>query len=105
MMRIESLSWHDGVLEKIIYDSQNSKLFIHLSLYPEQIESSDRNSITVICNGIEWFKNNIDNSALEEYKTIGNIYDGEIIESILRIELYGGDILVKATDYSVQMCK
>ena len=103
-MKIESLSWHDGVLGEIIYEPKNSSLTIFLSLYPEQIESSDRNPLKIVCNDVEWFKNNINNNALEEYKTIGNIYDGEMLGPVVRIELYGGDILVKAASYSVQKC-
>lgn len=41
---------------------------------------------------------------LQENKFAGNINHGEVLGGILRIELFGGDLLVKARKYSVKKC-
>lgn len=107
-MNIKLLSWHDSVIESIAFKAnykKKSKLIIYLSLYPEQIHSSDRNPIKIICTDIEWYKSDLNMKDLEENESAGNIYHGEMLGPVLRIELFGGDILVKAAKYKVVMRK
>ncbi len=106
-MKIERLSWHDGVLEGISFDpiyKRKSKVTIYLSLYPEQVHSSTRNHLKITCTDVEWFKNDVNMNDLQGNKSAGNINHGEMLGPVLRIELFGGDILVKAAKYKVIKC-
>ena len=42
--------------------------------------------------------------SLQENEGAGNIYHGELLGPVLRIDLFGGDILVKADKYKVVIC-
>jgi len=106
-MDIEILSWHDGILNGYSFNpnyGEENEITIHLSLYPEQIHSSERDSLRIVCSDIEWFKVDVNMNDLQENKFAGNINYGEVIGSILRIELFGGDLLVKASKYIVTKC-
>ncbi len=104
-IKIKSLSWHDGILNGYTFEANyglESKLTINLELYPEQIISSERKPIQIVCTNLEWYKADVNMSDLLENRTAGNINHGEMIDTLLRIELFGGDILVKAKHYIVK---
>ncbi|MEE9339791.1 MAG: hypothetical protein V3U87_17100 [Methylococcaceae bacterium] len=103
-MDIEKLSWHDGILNEYNFDpnyGKENKITIHLSLYPEQIHSSESDSLQIVCSNIDWFKVDVNMNDLQENKFAGNINHGEVLGGLLRIELFGGDPLVKASKYTV----
>ncbi len=101
-MTLDELNWHDGVLEKIVFDPDHPDgclLAIDLSLYPDPVNASLRTPMTIQCAEVDWFKQDVSVSSLAQNRCAGNIHAGEMLGPLLRIELFGGDLLIKAGQY------
>ncbi len=106
-MEISNLSWHDGILNGYTFNPNYegvSEVIIHLELYPEQLHAKERDKFKIICKVVESFKLDTDIGELKKNKTFGNINHGEISEQLLKIELFGGVIEIKANEYTVSQC-
>jgi len=104
-MNIEDLSWHDGILNGYSFNpnyDELSKITLDLELYPEQVHSKERKKLKVICENISSVKSNIDINVLKKNKNFGNINHGELTGSVLRIELFGGELVIEAKKFNVE---
>lgn len=103
---LDSLSWHDGVLLEWRFVSGcrvRGVVELQFSLYPDQIESSERNLVVIRCEGVRRFLVSCDAEELKDYAGSGNVQDAHQRGSVLQVILTGGYIEVEATSFTRRM--
>ena len=102
-MKLEDLSWHDGILDEYRFIAARAKagasVRLALSLYPEQVHSSQRRSLVVLCKGVHRILLTCDVAELQDYAWAGNIVDGYRQGRVLRVIVTGGFIEVEASSF------
>jgi hypothetical protein len=101
---LDGLSWHDGVLLEWRFvpgDGVRGLVELLFALYPDQIESSERNLVAIRCEGVHRFLVSCDAGELEDNAWAGNVQDGHQRGSVLQVLLTGGYIEVEAASFTL----
>ena len=99
-----SLSWHDGVLlgwHFVPGSGVRGLVELLFALYPDQIESSERNRVVIRCEGVRRFLVSCDAGELEDNASAGNVQDGHQRGCVLQVVLTGGYIEIEAASFTL----
>ena len=103
---IENLHWHDGIIRKLVLESDEnskaSKIFIHASLIDDSTRSPNLAEIELEYISVSKFNAICDLVEIAENKEHGNIHDFSIKGNNLRIILFDGYIDISAKEYHVK---
>jgi hypothetical protein len=105
-MKLEDLSWHDGILDEYRFTAAHAKtpasVRLALSLYPEQVHSSQRRSVVVLCKGVHRVLLTCDVAELQENAQAGNIVDGYRRGRVLQVIVTGGFLEIEASSFLIR---
>lgn len=104
-MKIEDLSWHDGVLLDHHFRPNyngHAELELMVELYPEQIHSQFRNRYNILCKERLAFSVELNAIELADNSKAGNINSARYDKNTLEITLFGGKMLIQANSFDVR---